>query len=437
MKKRTVIGLSLGAMVAVGLALVLIFFLTFPSSGRRSKVVIIGLDGAGWNFIDPLFSAGHLPNLKSLADGGSRGMLTTIRPTESVVIWTSIATGKSSLKHGILNFTYVNKNKIAVPFRQSERQVRAFWDILSEKGISVGVLNWFITYPAEKVRGFMVSDEFRHVTRKRFSGAGVTFPEDLWKTLPLVQPGDLRKILEENRLPDFQKDYPSGKLSRRYHQFVLQDKAIELASYHLFEKKPVEVFASYFRLVDLVSHFASVLIDPALLNKGTAEEKQGQVSPETRAELDKAYSRILEPVYSYADRIVGRFLQLAGPETTFIVVSDHSFYFYNGGYGHTGTPEIPHGIIILKGPSIKPGFRIPEAHIYDILPTLLYILDLPVGEDMDGQIIAEAFEESFLKSRAIRTTPTYEVKPRKVRPTRDRELDRRTLEELRALGYIK
>jgi hypothetical protein len=56
---------------------------------------------------------------------------------------------------------------------------------------------------------------------------------------------------------------------------------------------------------------------------------------------------------------------------------------------------------------------------------------------MDGQIIAEAFEESFLKSRAIRTTPTYEVKPRKVRPTRDRELDRRTLEELRALGYIK
>jgi len=122
------------------------------------RVVIIGLDGAGWNIINPLLEEKALPNIKYLMDKGSYGVLTTIKPTISNVLWTSIATGKSMIKHGVVDWTYINKHNIEVPYRQSERRAKTFWNILSETGWKVGVINWLITFPPEKVNGFIVGE---------------------------------------------------------------------------------------------------------------------------------------------------------------------------------------------------------------------------------------------------------------------------------------
>ena len=111
-------------------------------------MIIIGVDGAGWNFMNPLLKKGKLPNFDRLVKEGSSGVLKTINPTKSSVIWTSIATGKSMVKHGIVGWTYVKKNKIEVPFTQTNRRVKAFWNIFSEFGWKVGVINWFVTLPS-------------------------------------------------------------------------------------------------------------------------------------------------------------------------------------------------------------------------------------------------------------------------------------------------
>ncbi|MGH8055963.1 MAG: alkaline phosphatase family protein, partial [Candidatus Entotheonellia bacterium] len=70
----------------------------------RLKVVVIGLDAATWKVMDPLLQQGRLPNLRRLMESGTYGPLTTLEPTLSPIIWTTIATGKPMSAHGITHF---------------------------------------------------------------------------------------------------------------------------------------------------------------------------------------------------------------------------------------------------------------------------------------------------------------------------------------------
>ncbi|MCP2598170.1 alkaline phosphatase family protein [Candidatus Aminicenantes bacterium AC-335-L06] len=322
------------------------------------KIVIIGLDGASWNFIRPLLEEGKLPNIKKIVNEGSYGTLQTIRPTRSIVIWTSIATGKIPQKHGILNWVFL-KNKELIPYRSNQKKVKAFWNILSEIGFKVGIVNWLATFPSERVRGFIVSDEFKRGRRLDPLKIELTYPVTLYKKIEFAYKGkkDFINILEKEKLPNYYKLFSGkkeqGKLITLYPNFVVNEKTIELAGLYLYKRFPVHVFAIYFRLIDVVSHFASGFLSSELRERALKEEKEGGISEKTLSQINKEFSRIIEPVYAYSDRIIGRFLKFTGSDTTFFVISDHGFSYHRGGYGHSDTPEVPHGIILVKGPNIK------------------------------------------------------------------------------------
>lgn len=432
--------LFLGAAGALAILACLIFFV-FPrkeDTSRYPRVVILGIDGIGWNFINPLFKEGKLPNLHALVTEGSTGLLQTITPTKSSVIWTSIATGKSMVKHGIVDWTFLKKNKIQVPYSQTERRAKAFWNILSDRRRSVGVINWFVSYPPEKVRGFMVTEPFRNLGRKDLAGIEITYPPDLIKSIAFAAQTRPRQILEQENLPDYNMITPDGPLTSHYRNFVAQDKAVEVGGLYLLKNFPVEVYAIYFHLPDVVSHFGALYLDPRLAEKGRKEERElGRVTPETLQEIDTGYSKILEPFYAYADRILGKYLARCSPDTTFIVCSDHSFVFQNGGYNHFDMKTIPHGVILLKGPFIKKNHTLSRAHVYDVLPTLLYMLGLPVAEDMDGKVLIEAFTDDFLRKHSLKTIRTYEDGKKRVTSRRNSKVDEKVLEDFKSLGYIK
>ena len=81
-------------------------------SKTNQKTLLIGLDGATWKIINPLIEKGKLPNIKSLMDNGSHGILMSDEKMVSPSVWTSILTGKNPQKHGILDFmTMQNKLK--------------------------------------------------------------------------------------------------------------------------------------------------------------------------------------------------------------------------------------------------------------------------------------------------------------------------------------
>ena len=111
--------------------------------------------------------------------------------------------------------------------------------------------------------------------------------------------------------------------------------------------------------------------------------------------MDQAYARVLESVYIHEDKRLGRLLERAGPETVVIVVSDHGFQFRPYGFYHYGLDTgggtlAPPGVIFLWGGPIRAGARLQSPTVFDVTPTLLYLLGLPVGKDMDGRVLTEA-----------------------------------------------
>jgi hypothetical protein len=103
---------------------------------------------------------------------------------------------------------------------------------------------------------------------------------------------------------------------------------------------------------------------------------------------------------------------------------------YSGSGDH-----LPEGVFAVTGGNIK-GFSQLDVGIYDITPTILWALDLPVGADMPGQILKEAFIESrFNQDSMIINSWTGVVK--RTSNLQASRPDEERLNQLRALGYVR
>ncbi|MFQ5864069.1 MAG: alkaline phosphatase family protein [bacterium] len=132
-----------------------------------NKVVIVGLDGATFRTLQPWMEAGHLPALQEMIDHGVSGNLTSVIPPVTTTAWTSFMTGKNPGKHGIYYFTI--KDKISggdIPVSANSRSGKTVWDLLSDRGKTVLVLNVPTTYPPRQVNGVIVAG-FLTPKRKR------------------------------------------------------------------------------------------------------------------------------------------------------------------------------------------------------------------------------------------------------------------------------
>ncbi len=92
------------------------------------------------------------------------------------------------------------------------------------------------------------------------------------------------------------------------------------------------------------------------------------------------------------------------------------------------------GIFIAVGPDIDPTFSTPVVHTFDITPTLLYSLNLPIAEDFDGKTRVGLFTPEFRAANPLKTIPTW-GKARQGSTTAS-DIDAELVEEFRALGYL-
>ncbi|HMJ06265.1 MAG TPA: tetratricopeptide repeat protein, partial [Chthoniobacterales bacterium] len=110
------------------------------------------------------------------------------------------------------------------------------------------------------------------------------------------------------------------------------------------------------------------------------------------------YHDVVNSAYRYHDLMLGRMVELAGPDATILLVSDHGFHSGSGRTSgvlrvHAG-PAFQHrsqGIFVMAGPGVRRDERIYGAGLLDIVPTLLALFGLPIGQDMEGRVLAEAF----------------------------------------------
>ena len=101
----------------------------------EKKILLIGWDAADWNLIRPLLKAGKMPALQGLMERGVSGNLSTMNPPYSPMLWTSVATGKTPDKHGVLGFIEIDtEHQLVRPVTVNQRKSRALWNIFHQVG---------------------------------------------------------------------------------------------------------------------------------------------------------------------------------------------------------------------------------------------------------------------------------------------------------------
>ena len=424
---------------------------------KAPRVYVIGLDGATWDVIDPLIDQGKLPVFKTLKKDGAWARLRTFDPTLSAVVWTSIATGKTMIKHGIVDWAFVNKHGLQVPYSSSAKRVPSIWEMMDEHGLRSVVLNWFVTYPPDEVSGVMVSDLFPAAVLKALSGKGdpgapadmVQPPKEFRKLYDIFSQmyaeGALNypRLVQEMEIPDYVADFKSrhsGEVKRIpilsvWPSFLAYNKIQDTLVDHYLEEDNYDLFLAYYRLPDVFFHFATLFLDREYHDYidafvGAAAEP----SPEVLDEFNRKMAEVAWPILRAKEAVLSKVIERARTENAYVlVVSDHGFQMSSKGYTHYGLPAAtppPDGIFALLGPDVKPGIQV-EGSVYDVAPTILYLKGLPTGADMDGKPLLDALTASHPVRTALYTRMRH--RPAKEIP----ELDKERLEELRSLGYIK
>ncbi len=444
--------------------------LALPAPKENIKVALIGVDGAWWDMIDPLLEQGKMPVFQRLIDRGVRSPCHTLLPTLSAPIWNTIATGKNPDKHHVTAFTVwtfpvtdvvlpltrypvicyelewmIGRLIRWTPMNSTFRMTEAVWNILSDAGLSVGVMNWWASYPAEPVNGFVVSDHALYDKTLQYVLGGESsgdprsvFPPQLLPELePLVldpmqipvdsvmrfinitsdadrawyhNTQDYRVFTEESEAAMFKFSYP-------------EDETMVRAALHLLRSHgQPDFFAVYLDGLDSMEH--------KYLPYFFHDRHQDVLKTENINRLKD----LVPNYYQYVDEFVGRIISALDPNTIIIIVSDHGFDYGmepNGNYNH---PDAPPGVFLIAGGDIKQDETITTAGVRDVTPTILTLFGLPIGRDMDGRVITEAFD---MENVPITRIDTYDIKDRQRGRVEPSQMDEAIQERLRALGYTK
>ncbi len=122
----------------------------------KQRVIVVGLDGATFDVIDPLLETGELPFLERMINRGIRARLLSTIPYATIPAWPSFMTGKNPGKHGVFDFFGVAGAERRV---LDSRDIRSatLWEILSAYGKRSVVMNVPGTFPPTKIDGVVVS----------------------------------------------------------------------------------------------------------------------------------------------------------------------------------------------------------------------------------------------------------------------------------------
>jgi predicted AlkP superfamily phosphohydrolase/phosphomutase len=388
------------------------------------KVIVVGIDAADWGVMKHLLDEGKLPNFARLILHGATGKLETLLPLrKSPILWTSIATGVMPERHGIGGFVQPAATGDSVPYTGNVRRVKAIWNILSEKAMKVAIVGWMVTWPAEEVNGYMVTDYLQYEVEGGIKLEAQTFPEDLFEEIDRFRLR--RRDANDDAIAHlFPVEYSDEELGdeawkRDYVRMLYAtDETFRRVALYLNDKG-VDLVAVYFNGIDSVCH-----------------NFWGY-----RGKTDHPFGRVIDDYYVWMDRVLGQFIDEVDDETLLVVCSDHGFYGFR--YTRDGALRLGvnmhgrYGVIALMGNCVRRGAPIIDADILDVTPTILYALGLPVARDMEGRVLTDGFDIEFLKSHPVTFVPTYETESREAGTPLRSPVDDKIKQRLKALGYIQ
>lgn len=377
----------------------------------NTRVRLLGIDGFDPRMADRLAGRGEMPRWSALLGSSARARLVVEPERVPAIVWTTIATGRGPEAHGIGAPGARRVAGMQGPLRletsgavsralakatdvlrltrpqtptDTLRSVKTFWDVAADKGLRVGVCNWWATWPAAPINGYVVTD--RTIVRLMRGGEldREFAPEDVGPTL--------RAVIEK----------APADPARRIDAFAVE-AAVALRSGNL------DAEAVYLPGLDIV----------------TSQNLDAGVSGDV-ADLEQRLGAVRSH-YVFLDGLIGRYVDSLAAGDVLILVGDP------GRLARRST-EGAEGVLLLHGQAVQPG-QLGPASERDVAPTALHLVGLPRSRELDGKVLESGFTPAFRAAHPVREVASYGRRP-PARPA-DSALDPAVLEELKSLGYIQ
>lgn len=261
-----------------------------------TQLLIVGLDGATLDLLEPWLSAGELPTIAKLVEGGAFGPLRSVPNMHSAAAWTSMVTGRNPGKHGLFAFTGFTPDFEQTFYVGGDRSGDAIWDILSRQGRRVGIINVPMTFPVDPVNGVMISGLDAPQIGERS-----VFPAELLDLYPLLRNG-------YESVPDVTYHLRAGRPDRAVRRWLEVEKLRTELCVDLLESADYDLFMVVCTVTDWAHHILWRYID-------------SQVPSYSQADAER-YGGLMLQIYRQMDDMLARLLDAAGAEIT-AIVSDH------------------------------------------------------------------------------------------------------------------
>lgn len=262
------------------------------------KTMILGLDGATFDVMLPFIKEKKLPALAYLLENGAWGELESTIPPVTAAAWPSFMTGENPGKHGILDFikTTIGRKSSG----QSEEVVstksfagRTFLDVMSSRGMKVGVITVPVTYPPWDINGIMISGYPSPDNDKIYS-----FTKDI--SIDINEP--------LNFSAEYYRTASEGEI---IEDCIVSDRRRADLTFDLLNRYDFDCFVVVLGGIDRSQHDYWKYYDPEYPN----------VPKEAREKFRDSVFRN----YKLADGQIARFLETYGDVTNLFILSDHGF----------------------------------------------------------------------------------------------------------------
>lgn len=353
--------------------------------GEPARVLVVAVPGLSWTVAEDLIERGRMPHLAELRRSGSWGDLQGMRPSIPEVVWTSVATGRPPDEHGVTGYSAT----------VADLHVHRFWDILQERGWSVGLFGWPVTWPPPRVEGFVVpavSDDGTDTFPRE-----VNFIRELAESEKTRRPRNwgrycryaflsirwgvrLSTLIEAGR--ELAVDTIRGRSLGSAELFTRRKLQAKLHADYFIEmrrKRPVEFAAFYTNVVHVAQSYFWKYHEPG---------RYRGVTPEDIAR----YGESVHDAYRIVDECLGRILTDTGPNGIVVVVSDHG--------AEAMTDSAPTRLTLRLDPMLK-AMRLTSALEATNLGARTYLRPRP-GQENIRERVRRLFETARLSDNEQR-----------------------------------
>jgi len=390
------------------------------TDGRGARVTLLLLDGASLEHIWPRAAEGRLPNFSRLLDAGAAMDLATIRPTQPEPVWAAVATGlypaangvrsaaryfarndrrgidllpDHCLSHALVHLGFVRDQ----PLASDEWGARPVWGILSDEGLTSGIVRWPLTHPVLPSNGFVVSDRLHQAAGSIAEFDRTGYPPDVLRTVHSILDDPASGRPDRTPPEALTGDGPASTAMERDLLYARVGRALRVTH-------DPRLFALRYEGLDTVGHHYLRYAEPGA-TRGIPDDERRRLG------------LVVDRYFAFIDREIGTALASMAPGDLLLVISGFGMQPLHPSKklvarvlsdpALSGTHErAPDGFLLAYGSSVQAG-RLHRGSIVDVTPTLLYFFGLAVGRDMDGYARADLFTREFAAERPVTFIPSY------------------------------